>query len=662
MSVNGHSPSTGQGSAGGAEFSNQLERQLAVAQQITHTGSWEWELASGRVRWSDELYRICGLEPQSCEITFEGFLSRIHPEDRERVAADVRMAMERGGRFAHRERIVRPDGSVRELDSVGEVLRDAAGRTLGLIGTCRDVTEERRRDATIRLYGDIVRNVQIGLSVWRCDASSPDELILVASNPETERIAGRSLEGCAGRSMLEMFPGLSATDLPQTLLSVARDRRERELPRLRLFAGPEGLLRTFAAKIFALADGCVGLALEDVTQQTRSRELQATEQRVLELVASGAELETVLSTLVLAIQKHAPPAIASIQLLDPDGQRVRHVAGPSLPEAYNRAIEGERIGPAAGSCGTAAFLGRPVFVSDIETDPLWQGYRELALAHGLRACWSTPIHSSDGRVVGTFAMYYRQVRHPAPEDLELLARAAHVAGIAIQRKQLDDQMRALTAHIEAAREDERTAMAREIHDELGQSLTALKMDVAWVQRRAPTSAAATASEAIGERLESMSQLIDGVIDQVRRIAAQLRPGVLDDLGLGAAVEWLAQDFGRRFDIPCSVRCDVQQSRFDRQLSTAIFRILQETLTNVARHARATKVHISLFETHSKLRLEVEDDGVGIPAEALARPGSLGLLGIKERARRFGGSAAIESGAAGGTRVSVEVPLVRGRYS
>src|SRR5262249_54094917 len=187
--------------------------------------------------------------------------------------------------------------------------------------------------------------------------------------------------------------------------------------------------------------------------------------------------------IVRLIEELAPDSLASILMLDESGTRLRHGAAPSLPESYNRAIDGAAIGPRAGSCGTAAFRREPVLVTDIESDPLWEGYRELVRSLGLRACWSSPILANDGRALGTFAVYYREPRGPDEFARELVARAAHVAGIAIERRQLDDQLRALSQRIEATREEERTGIAREIHDQLGQALTALKMDIAWVSRR-----------------------------------------------------------------------------------------------------------------------------------------------------------------------------------
>ncbi|HEX6767336.1 MAG TPA: GAF domain-containing sensor histidine kinase, partial [Polyangiaceae bacterium] len=350
-------------------------------------------------------------------------------------------------------------------------------------------------------------------------------------------------------------------------------------------------------------------------------------------------------------EEQMPGMLGSILLLE--GRMMRHGAAPSLPHAYNAAIDGQLIGPRAGSCGTAAHSRRPVFVADIETDPLWLDYRELARAHGLRACWSTPILSGDGRVLGTFALYYRTPRSPEPSDVELIARATHLAGIAVQRKGLDEQLRELSAHIESVREDERTAVAREIHDELGQALTALRMDVTWILRRTEK---AEAQKGVVEKLEGMVRMTDQIIDQVRRISSDLRPGVLDDLGLVAALEWKASDFEQRTGTPCVFRVKLPDARFEPEVSTAVFRIFQEALTNVVRHAQATRVDVHLEHDTSRLVLEVKDDGKGITSEALSSVKSLGLLGIRERARRLGGTVAISGEPAQGTRLILEIPL------
>lgn len=155
--------------------------------------------------------------------------------------------------------------------------------------------------------------------------------------------------------------------------------------------------------------------------------------RIARLQASGAGLKVVLEELVRIIEENSPSGvIASILLLDGDGKRLRLGAAPSLPPEYNAAIDGLEIGPEVGSCGTAAFHGRTVSVFDIANDTLWSNFRGLALQHGLRACWSTPIRGSRGRVLGTFANYYRVVRDPSPVDSELTDRITRIAASAIE--------------------------------------------------------------------------------------------------------------------------------------------------------------------------------------------------------------------------------------
>jgi len=171
----------------------------------------------------------------------------------------------------------------------------------------------------------------------------------------------------------------------------------------------------------------------DITARKQAEALLVCQTKVLELIATGAPLATTLSTLVQQLEAHEPGLLGSVLLLDEDGVHLRHGAAPSLPEAYNRAIDGLAIGPNVGSCGTAAFRGEAVVVEDIATDPLWKDYRELALAHGLRACWSTPIFDEQRRVLGTFAIYYRQPGRPAPEHLRCVEMATHLAAVAIQK-------------------------------------------------------------------------------------------------------------------------------------------------------------------------------------------------------------------------------------
>src|SRR5882672_2940086 len=174
--------------------------------------------------------------------------------------------------------------------------------------------------------------------------------------------------------------------------------------------------------------------------------------RILEMVASGAPLSDTLTNLVLLMEAQAEGMLCSILVLTADGMRVRHGAAPSLPEAYVKAVNGAPIGPRNGSCGTAMYLKRPVVVTDVMTDPLWANYRHLAEICGLRACWSTPILSSQGDVLGSFAMYRQETRGPQPDEMRLTEIATHIAGIAIDRQRQQEILRERDARINLAAE------------------------------------------------------------------------------------------------------------------------------------------------------------------------------------------------------------------
>jgi len=217
-----------------------------------------------------------------------------------------------------------------------------------------------------------------------------------------------------------------------------------------------------------------------------------------------------------------------------------------------------------------------------------------------------------------------------------------------------DELRALSARLESVREEESTRIAREVHDEVGQALTALKMDVAEVERG--LAATGGAPEAVAGTLSAMGRLLDDTMDVVHRISTELRPGVLDELGLEEAVEWQLEEFRKRTGISCRFETGVGGGSIDRAVATAVFRVLQELLTNVVRHARASAVHVRLSAENGRLVLEVRDDGCGIPSGRVYAPRSFGLLGIRERVTNVGGSVAIQGEPGRGTVVSVSIPL------
>lgn len=229
------------------------------------------------------------------------------------------------------------------------------------------------------------------------------------------------------------------------------------------------------------------------------------------------------------------------------------------------------------------------------------------------------------------------------------------AAIRREQKQVEGALHALAAHLQSIREEERQRITRDLHDDLGSALTELKLDLASLRSRL-SSGTGTISPEVLEKLGAMGRLIDSTSDNLRKLCAGLRPGILDDLGLAAAVEWQAHEFARRTGINCRVDVQAHFPRLASERSTAVFRVFQEILTNITRHAGASQVEVRLASSGGSLHLEVGDNGCGIRERDLANSGSFGLLGMRERAVALGGHLEIGPAALGGTIVNLEMPI------
>jgi PAS domain S-box-containing protein len=219
-----------------------------------------------------------------------------------------------------------------------------------------------------------------------------------------------------------------------------------------------------------------------------------------------------------------------------------------------------------------------------------------------------------------------------------------------ERVRAQEERTAFTAAAHAIREEEKSRVARELHDELAQSLTALKMDTIWVRDNATGAA-----PEIAGKLADMLSMLDGAVASTRRIAADLRPLLLDDLGLGPAIEWLASTFEQRWGVPCKLFVD-EDLELREPYATAVFRIVQESLANVAKHAAATEVTVTVEHVKDAVVLVVQDNGRGFSPSTPRKPQSLGLMGLRERAQLLKGSFALESAPGHGTRVEVRIPM------
>jgi signal transduction histidine kinase len=363
--------------------------------------------------------------------------------------------------------------------------------------------------------------------------------------------------------------------------------------------------------------------------------------------------------------------MAWVGLVEPGGNLVKPFAHSGKEEGFLTGIQ-VSVQPQPfgfGPAGRAYRENRVVCCGDIATNPNFQPWRDEALKRGYRSSAAFPLKMA-GQPMGVFAVYADQPGFFDAEELRLLETLVGNISFAIESHQSEQQrvqaeaalresqqqLRALASRSESLREEQRTSISREIHDELGQKLTGLAMDLRWLESRLDQIGDPRLRTALEDRIISASQLADQTMAAVQRIAAELRPAMLDSLGLIAALRYEAGQFQSRTGLRVKLDLPADNLKVDSAVSTAAYRILQEILTNVARHAQATQVQVLLQLLDGSLHLVVADNGKGLSPEALRNPKSLGLLGMKERAAMLHGNVRIEAAPGHGTTVRLEIPI------
>ena len=258
---------------------------------------------------------------------------------------------------------------------------------------------------------------------------------------------------------------------------------------------------------------------------------------------------------------------------------------------------------------------------------------------------------------GDEKMVWEQGRGVYSDTGELIALEGFITNITDRHKMEEElkssheKLRNLSNRLQTIREQEKSRIARQVHDELGQSLTALKMDILHFEQKLPSNSAD-----LRKQFQSMTKIIDNTIQSVQRIAMELRPPILDAFGLCEAIAWQAGEYNKKLGIQFDLNCLQEHVELEKELETTLFRIFQETLTNIARHAEASHVRVSLSQVNRYLVFEIEDNGKGIKKEHIEDPNSLGLIGIQERVHPWNGQVQFEGSPEKGTTVTVKIPL------
>ena len=409
----------------------------------------------------------------------------------------------------------------------------------------------------------------------------------------------------------------------------------------------------------------------------------------------GAPLELSLNILIQCVQDQTGGlARAAFYIADPKGTCLHPIKlADGMPEAYQRGVDGFPIGPDSLSCGLAIYTGQPIITPDVCEEPLWRPWLHLAQESDFRGCWSFPIHSTAGKAVGTFAMYYREPREATQQELDLASVITQAAGIIIsrhtesqERQHAEQALRAFTKELEARVEDrtrdlvdsqmrlralatelnlaeqrERKRIANELHDHLQQVLVLAKLKVGQGKRLAPMVPASA------DILQQIDHALADALQYTRTLVTELSPPVLREHGLLAGLKWLAEDM-RRHDLTVIVTLpeNLELSLAEDQI-LLIFQSVRELLFNASKYAGTGEATVSLDRVDGKLRVEVCDSGRGfnVSKESNDSPGGelaakYGLFSIRERMKALGGWFALESAPGKGTRATLVLPCTNAR--
>jgi PAS domain S-box-containing protein len=452
------------------------ERQFRTLANSISQLAWMAD-GEGYIFWyNDRWYEYTGTTLE--EMKGWGWQKVHHPDEVGRVVERIKVAFTTGQPWEDTFPLRSKTGEYRWFLSRALPIFDAEGKVARWFGTNTDITEQRELAQALRESRDQLeqkvtrRTAELSRTneILRSILSNMGDAVVVADKDNNFLVFNPAAEHMFGKGAMEIPPaewpqhyGLylpdKVTPFPHDQLPILRSIRGEEVDNIEMFVrherAPHGIWTRITGRPLRAANGDLlgGVVVcRDITQIKEEEFFRGGQSRVLEMIAADAPLSEVLKSLVLLMEGQAEGLRCSILLLNRDGKHVRHGAAPNLPKAYVEAVDGAPIGPRNGSCGTAMYTRKPVVVQDVMTDPLWTDYRELARICGLRACWSTPILSPQGEVLGSFAMYREEKRGPLPEEDRLTNIATHIAGIAIERQRQQEVLRERDARISLAAE------------------------------------------------------------------------------------------------------------------------------------------------------------------------------------------------------------------
>lgn len=638
------------------------EQLLSDTQKLTHTGSWEWDIKSNKIHWTKELYNIYGLEPRE-SLDYETILNFLLAEDKEVFNTVIKKAIEDHLPFIIEHKLIRPDGEIRILKEKGEVLKDHNGNVSKIIGTVHDITSLIKTEESLKKSQEYFKSLIENALDIKSILNKEGNFLYIS--PSIEKTLGYKPNEFIGKNILKYIHPEDISRMIRVFAKVGMttDKISSVEFRIRDKHGKWHNVESIMKNLLSNPSVCgVVVNSRDITARKEAEITIHTLLNISKRLNSTLNVDHLMDALVEEAIKLTDAEGGYTGLRTSEGMVCKKFFVNSTAQDFEYCWP-----PDVGIPGKLINSKGPIIINHAENDP--NIVKEIRERFNIKTVAYVSILNSQGDVIG-FLGVTNKVSMPGftDSDREKLIALSQSASTAIQNalayqkiqaaefqlKSSREQLRRLSAHTQSAREEERTRISREIHDELGQALTGLKMDLSWLDKKLQSEN--FVDQPIQEKIAAMYSLINSTIKSVRKISSELRPGVLDYLGIAAAIEWQAQEFQSRTGIECKLVSMPKELNLDQNFSTALFRIFQETLTNVARHANATLIEVELLLQNGNIILRIHDNGRGITEEEIINTKSFGLLGMRERTFLLGGEFTIKGELGGGTTVTVTIPV------
>lgn len=665
------------------------EERLRLALEASGMVAWSWDLRTGAVTHSENATHVLGLAK---EANVSETFFHVHPDDVKHLQQVVQRAIQSRGEYQVDFRTIRADnGKIVWLHNRGRVECDAQGEPIRVTGTTTDINERKRAEEANALLANIVDSSDDAI------ISKSLEGTITSWNPGASRLFGYTAEEAIGRSILLIIPADRRQEEATILNKLKRGERIDHFETVR--RRKDGSLLDISLTISPIKDsagrviGASKVARDITAQKAAERALAdgARQQRALFHLADrlhrSACIEDVYAAALDSISAGLRGDRASILLRDERGV-MRFVSWRGLSGHYRRAVEGHSPWPAG------AEDPEPVLINDLAKADLGEELRATLKAEGIASMAFIPVISNH-RLIGKYMVYFDQPHEFNSDELELSLAIGRQLAFAIDRQRAEDALRRseerfrslaetldaevrvrtkeleqrnadvlrqsewlsdLSRRMMLMQDDERRHIARELHDSAGQTLTILSMNLARMAEEAKQL-----NPELSQEMDESQQLAQQLSREIRTTSYLLHPPLLDESGLSPALHWFVRGLAERSGLDVQLEIGEDFGRLSRDLELVIFRLVQESLTNIHRHSGSKSAQIRVLRSADTVSLSVQDQGNGIPPEKLAeiqsRGSGVGIRGMRERVRQFHGEMTIESNASG-TRISVVFPVAK----